>query len=71
MARQLLETRVATRTAFRDGLAALKGYHGATGDITMGPRRTPEKELFLLTVDASGLREMRREELAAPGAGGG
>ena len=70
MARQLVETRVATRAALRDGLAALKGFHGATGDITMGPRRTPEKELFFLTVDASGLREMRREELAAPGAGG-
>ncbi len=70
MARQLLETRLGTREAFRDALAALKGFHGATGEITMGPRRTPEKELFFLTVDGSGLREMKREELAAPGAGG-
>ncbi len=70
MARQLLETRLATRQAFRDGLAALKGFHGATGDIAMGPRRTPEKELFFLTVDGSGLREMKKEELAAPGSGG-
>jgi ABC-type branched-subunit amino acid transport system substrate-binding protein len=70
MARQLVETRVATRAALRDALAALRGFHGATGDIAMGPRRTPEKELFFLTVDAGGVREMRKEELAPPGAGG-
>ena len=51
-------------------LAGLKGFHGATGDITMGPRRTPEKELFFLTVDGTGLREMKKEELAPAGAGG-
>lgn len=70
MARQLVEARVATRAALRDELARLRNFHGATGDIAMGPRRTPEKELFFLTVDANGLREMTREELAAPGAGG-
>jgi branched-chain amino acid transport system substrate-binding protein len=70
MARQIVETRVSTREALRNGLAGLKGFKGATGDITMGPRRTPEKELFFLTVDGSGLREMKREELALPGAGG-
>ena len=70
MARQLVEARPATRSALRDGLAQLKGFRGATGDITMGPRRTPEKELFFLTVDASGLREMTKQELAVPGAGG-
>jgi hypothetical protein len=36
----------------------------------MGPDRTPQKELFFLTVDPNGLREMTREELTAPGAGG-
>ena len=36
----------------------------------MRPDRTPERELFFLTVDADGLREMKPEELAAPGAGG-
>ncbi len=70
MARQIVETRVATRAAFRDALATLRGFRGATGDIAMGPRRTPEKELFFLTVDAGGLREMRKEELAVPGSGG-
>jgi len=70
MARQIIETRVATRAAFRTALATLRGFHGATGDIAMGPRRTPEKELFFLTVDANGLREMKKEELAPPGSGG-
>jgi branched-chain amino acid transport system substrate-binding protein len=70
MARQIVETRVSTRAALRDALAGLRGFHGATGDIAMGPRRTPEKELFFLTVDGGGVREMRKEELAAPGSGG-
>jgi ABC-type branched-subunit amino acid transport system substrate-binding protein len=70
MARQLVESRLATRAALRDELAKLRNFHGATGDITMGPRRTPEKELFFLTVDGGGLREMTKQELAAPGAGG-
>ncbi len=70
MARQLVESRVATRPALRDGLAQLRAFRGATGDITMSPRRTPEKDLFFLTVDGSGLREMTKLELAPPGAGG-
>jgi ABC-type branched-subunit amino acid transport system substrate-binding protein len=70
MARQVMETRVTTRAALRDGLAGLKGFRGATGDISMGPRRTPEKELFFLTVDPGGLREMKKSELEPAGAGG-
>jgi ABC-type branched-subunit amino acid transport system substrate-binding protein len=71
MARQVMEQgKAQTRSAVRDGLAAVRGFKGATGDITMGPRRTPEKELFFLTVDQNGLREMTREELAPAGAGG-
>jgi len=69
MVRQVMETRVQTREALRDGLARLRGFKGATGDITVGTDRTPEKELFFLTVDQNGLREMTREELARPGAG--
>ncbi len=70
MVRKLVEAKTQTREALRDGLASLRGFKGATGDITMGPRRTPEKELFFLTVDQNGLREMTKEELAQPGAGG-
>jgi hypothetical protein len=71
MARQVLEAaRPQTRTQFRDGLAAVKDHHGATGDITVGPRRTAEKALFFMTVDRGGLREMKPEELQGAGAGG-
>jgi ABC-type branched-subunit amino acid transport system substrate-binding protein len=68
MAKALIqERRVQTRAQLRDGLAGIRGYRGATGDITIGPKRTPEKELFFLTVDQNGLREMTREELQAVG----
>ncbi len=59
--------RVTTRAALRDGLAAVKGLKGATGDLTVGPRRVVEKDLFFLTVDRDGLRELSRTELAGPG----
>jgi ABC-type branched-subunit amino acid transport system substrate-binding protein len=62
--------KVQTRAALRDGLAGVKGFKGATGDLTVGPKRVVEKELFFLTVDKDGLRELSRAELAAPGAGG-
>ena len=62
---------VTSRAGLRDGLAAVKGFRGATGDLTVGPKRLVEKELFFLTVDRDGLRELSRAELAAPGAGGG
>jgi ABC-type branched-subunit amino acid transport system substrate-binding protein len=66
MARQVLEQdKAQTREALRDGLAALKGFKGATGDITFSPRRTPEKELFFLTTDRDGVRELTRAELNA------
>jgi ABC-type branched-subunit amino acid transport system substrate-binding protein len=70
MARQVMEGRPPTREALRDALAHLKGFHGATGEIAMGPDRTPVRELFFLTVDQNGVRELTREELAGPGAGG-
>ena len=72
MARQVLEQGQArTRQALRDGLAGLKGFKGATGDITFSARRTPEKELFFLIVDHDGVRELTRAELNAPGPGAG
>jgi ABC-type branched-subunit amino acid transport system substrate-binding protein len=71
MIRQVLEReRPQTRSAVRDALASIRGFKGATGELTIAPDRTPERQLFFLTVDATGLRELRPEELAAPGAGG-
>jgi ABC-type branched-subunit amino acid transport system substrate-binding protein len=64
MARQVMETnRAATRIALRDGLAGLRNFHGATGDITMGEDRTPQKALFFLTIDSDGVRELTPAEL--------
>jgi ABC-type branched-subunit amino acid transport system substrate-binding protein len=73
MGRQVIEQgRAQTRQALRDGLAGLKGFKGATGEIGFSPRRTPEKELFFLTSDREGVRELTRAELNArpPGSGG-
>ena len=70
MSRQVMEARPQTREAFRDALSRLRGFKGVTGDIAVGPDRTPVKELFFLTVDQNGLREMTSEELKGPGAGG-
>jgi branched-chain amino acid transport system substrate-binding protein len=71
MARQVAEQgKVQTRAALRDGLAALRGFKGATGDITIGPDRTPRKELFFLRITPDGLKELGPDEVGPPGAGG-
>jgi len=71
MVRRLVEKdRVTTRDGLRAGLAGLKGFQGATGDLSFDARREPARALFFLTVDRSGLREMTPAELAGPGAGG-
>jgi hypothetical protein len=62
--------RVATRDGLRAGLAALKGFKGATGDLAFDARREPARTLFFITVDRTGLRELKPEELLGPGAGG-
>jgi ABC-type branched-subunit amino acid transport system substrate-binding protein len=59
-----------TREDLRSGLAAVKGYAGATGDLAMGPDRTPVKQLFYLTIDQNGLRELTAEEIEGGGPGG-
>jgi ABC-type branched-subunit amino acid transport system substrate-binding protein len=72
MARGAIEkARTKSRQAVRDGLADVRGFKGATGDITFDGRRTAEKELFFLTVDENGLREMTPAELAASSSPGG
>ncbi len=48
-------------------LAGLRGFPGATGDISFEGRGEPVRALFYLTVDKSGVREMLPAEMAAPG----
>jgi ABC-type branched-subunit amino acid transport system substrate-binding protein len=53
-----------TREELRAALASVKGFSGATGDITMGPDRTPDKDLFYLLIDPNvGVRELAPAEL--------
>jgi ABC-type branched-subunit amino acid transport system substrate-binding protein len=53
-----------TREELRNSIAGVRGFAGATGDITMGADRTPEKDLFFLFVDPNaGLRELTPGEL--------
>ena len=46
------------------------GFKGATGDLSFDARREPARTLFFITVDRTGLREMKPEEILGPGAGG-
>jgi len=57
------------RDAVRSHLAGLRDFPGATGDIAFDARGEPVRQLFFLTVDRSGVREMTAAELAgtAPG----
>jgi ABC-type branched-subunit amino acid transport system substrate-binding protein len=72
MARAAIDgAKTKSRQAVREGLADLRGFKGATGDISFNARRMPEKELFFMTVDANGVREMTAAELAAGAAPGG
>jgi ABC-type branched-subunit amino acid transport system substrate-binding protein len=71
MIRAVVERGARTREEVRAGLAALKGFPGATGDLAFDAQREIAKRLFYLTVDNGAVREMTPEELAAPGAGAG
>ena len=50
------------RDAVRAALAGLRGFQGATGDISFDLHGEPVRTLFFLTVDKTGIRELRSEE---------
>ena len=50
------------RDAVRAALSGLHGFSGATGDIAFDPHGEPVRALFFLTVDKTGIRELRPEE---------
>jgi hypothetical protein len=58
-----------SRDAVRAGIAGLRGFEGATGDLGFDDRREVQKALFFLTIDGDAIRELRPEELQPPGAG--
>lgn len=65
MVAQVVEReRAAGREAVRTGIAALRKFPGATGEVSFDGRREPVRDLFFLTVDKGGLRELRPDEMA-------
>lgn len=57
--RQVLEkTRPTTRNGFRDALADVKGFEGATGVTSFDEKREAVKPLFLMAVDPKGVTEL-------------
>lgn len=63
MVRAILEKqKPRTRAAFRDSLAALKNFEGATGRTSFDERREAHKPLFLLSVDGKGVTELSPED---------
>jgi branched-chain amino acid transport system substrate-binding protein len=59
MLRQIVETgRPTDRVAFRQQLADLQGFEGATGRTTFDEVGEPVKELFFITIDQKGLQEL-------------
>src|SRR5690606_24445740 len=65
MVRRVIEQQQpTTRAAFRDALAGLKNFPGATGTTSFNARREAKKPLFYLTIERNGVRELHPEYLA-------
>jgi branched-chain amino acid transport system substrate-binding protein len=59
MVRQVVErSKPRTRGEFRDRLAGLKDFEGATGRTSFNDAREAVKPLFFLTIESSGVREI-------------
>lgn len=53
-----MRTKPKSRVEFRDALARVKKFQGATGETSFGPDREADKPLFFLTVDRTGIVEL-------------
>lgn len=63
LVRQVIERQAPqTRVQMRDALAAVKNFPGATGDTTFDEKREARKQLFLLTIEPKGIRELSPSE---------
>ena len=69
MVRQLLDSKQAprSRAEFREALANLKDFDGATGKTSFDEQREARKPLFLLSVSNKGVTEVTQDETAALG----
>jgi branched-chain amino acid transport system substrate-binding protein len=69
MVRQLVDSKQApkSRADFREALANLKDFDGATGKTSFDEKREAQKPLFLLSVDNKGITEVQQDKTAALG----
>jgi ABC-type branched-subunit amino acid transport system substrate-binding protein len=69
MVRQLVDSKQApkSRADFREALANVKDFDGATGKTTFDDKREAQKPLFLLSVDNKGVTEVQQDKTAALG----
>jgi ABC-type branched-subunit amino acid transport system substrate-binding protein len=69
MVRQLMDSKQAPRTRgeFREALANLKDFDGATGKTSFDEKREARKPLFLLSVSNKGVTEVPPDQTAALG----
>ncbi|WNG33215.1 ABC transporter substrate-binding protein [Archangium minus] len=69
MVRQLLDSKQPpqSRGEFRESLANLKDFDGATGKTAFDEKREARKPLFLLSVDSKGVNEVQQDKTAALG----
>jgi ABC-type branched-subunit amino acid transport system substrate-binding protein len=67
--RQLLESKQAprSRNEFREALANVKDFEGATGKTSFDEKREAQKPLFLLSVSNKGVTEVTPDQTAALG----
>jgi len=71
MLRQVMQQQRPTdRAAFRDALANLKGFPGATGTTSFNAEREAVKPLFYLTIESKGVRELTPAYLQKEAGGG-
>jgi ABC-type branched-subunit amino acid transport system substrate-binding protein len=70
LVRQQLERGAITRDAVRSGLASVRAFPSASGEMSFDKNREPVRDLFFLTVEKGAIRELTAEEMAAQGAGG-
>lgn len=70
MFRQVIEQKKpTTRAAFREALSLLKGFDGATGATHMNARREAEKQLFFISIERKGVKELDPLPQQATGTG--
>ena len=70
MRRVIEQQRPTTRAAFRDALAGLRNFPGATGTTSFNAQREAEKPLFYLTIERDGVRELHPTYLSKEAEGG-